>query len=78
MLVVYQCLANAQWQNQMDLYTWQDGLSFGKGPSHIKRAAQSGNNKANRAKPDAVRSGWPVGCNGFKGAAKSNCMAFGL
>jgi hypothetical protein len=61
----------APWQNQQDLYTWQDDFSFVKGRHTIKMGGlYSRNYKAEQgANPEFGIIGGPVGLNGFKGAA---------
>src|SRR6266481_3898839 len=63
----------APWQNQMDLYTWQDDFSFVKGHHTIKMGGlYSRNYKAEQGNnPEFGVIGGPVGFNGFKGAANS-------
>ena len=63
----------APWQNQMDLYTWQDDFSFVKGHHTIKMGGlYSRNYKAEQGNnPEFGAIGEPVGFNGFKGAANS-------
>jgi len=59
----------APWQNQQDLYTWQDDFSIVKGRHTIKIGALYANNyKAEQgANAEFGTLGGPVGLNGFKG-----------
>jgi hypothetical protein len=63
----------APWQNQQDLYTWQDDFSMVKGAHTIHVGGlYSRNYKAEQAANAEFGSiGGPVGYNGFKGAANS-------
>jgi Carboxypeptidase regulatory-like domain/TonB-dependent Receptor Plug Domain len=68
----------APWQNQQDLYTWQDDFSFVKGHHTIKMGGlYSRNYKAEQsANPEFGTLGGPVGLNGLKGA--SNQTLYGI
>jgi Carboxypeptidase regulatory-like domain/TonB-dependent Receptor Plug Domain len=58
----------APWQNQQDLYTWQDDFSFVKGKHTIKLGALYARNyKAEQGNGEFGTVGGPVGLNGFKG-----------
>jgi hypothetical protein len=59
----------APWQNQQDLYTWQDDFSVVRGKHTIKAGFLYGRNyKAEQgANPEFGTLGGPVGFNGFKG-----------
>jgi len=59
----------APWQNQQDLYTWQDDLSYVRGKHTIKIGGlYSRNYKAEQgANPEFGTLGGSVGLNGFKG-----------
>jgi hypothetical protein len=59
----------APWQNQQDLYTWQDDFSIVKGRHTIKIGGLYSNNyKAEQgANPEFGTLGGAVGYNGFKG-----------
>jgi hypothetical protein len=58
----------APWQNQQDLYTWQDDFSYVKGKHTIKVGAlYSRNYKAEQGNGEFGTLGGPVGLNGFKG-----------
>ncbi len=60
----------APWQNQQDLYTWQDDFSFVKGKHTIKVGGlYSRNYKAEQGNGEFGTLGGPVGLNGFKGLA---------
>lgn len=63
----------APWQNQQDLYTWQDDFSMVKGKHTIKFGGlYSRNYKAEQgANPEFGNLGGPVGFNGFKGISFS-------
>jgi hypothetical protein len=63
----------APWQNQQDLYTWQDDFAMVKGRHTIKFGGlYSRNYKAEQAANGEFGTlGGPVGLNGFKGAANS-------
>jgi hypothetical protein len=68
----------APWQNQQDLYTWQDDFSYVKGKHTIKVGGlYSRNYKAEQgANPEFGTLGGPVGLNGFKGLA--NQTGYGI
>jgi hypothetical protein len=68
----------APWQNQQDLYTWQDDFSFVKNKHTIKIGAlYSRNYKAEQAANSEFGTlGGPVGLNGFKGLA--NQTGYGI
>ena len=68
----------APWQNQQDLYTWQDDFSFVRGKHTIKMGALYARNyKAEQASnPEFGTLGGPVGFNGFKGLA--NQTGYGI
>ena len=67
----------APWQNQQDLYTWQDDFSYVKGKHTIKVGAlYSRNYKAEQGNGEFGTLGGPVGLNGFKGLA--NQTGYGL
>jgi hypothetical protein len=68
----------APWQNQQDLYTWQDDFSIVKGRHTIKIGGlYSRNYKAEQgANPEFGTLGGPVGYNGFKGLA--NQTGYGI
>ncbi len=58
----------APWQNQQDLYTWQDDFSDRKGRHTIKIGGlYSRNYKAEQGNGEFGTVGAPVGYNGFKG-----------
>jgi Carboxypeptidase regulatory-like domain/TonB-dependent Receptor Plug Domain len=58
----------APWQNQQDLYTWQDDFSFVKGKHTIKVGGLYARNyKAEQGNGEFGTLGGPVGLNGFKG-----------
>lgn len=58
----------APWQNQQDLYTWQDDFSYVKGKHTIKVGGlYSRNYKAEQGNGEFGTLGGPVGLNGFKG-----------
>jgi hypothetical protein len=58
----------APWQNQQDLYTWQDDFSYVKGKHTIKVGALYARNyKAEQGNGEFGTVGGPVGLNGFKG-----------
>jgi len=61
------------WQNQEDMYTWQDDLSWVKNRHTLKFGAlYSRNYKAEQAANGEFGNlGGPVGYNGFKGSANS-------
>jgi hypothetical protein len=63
----------APWQNQQDLYTWQDDFSMVKGKHTIKVGGlYSRNYKAEQgANPEFGNLGGPVGFNGNKGISFS-------
>jgi hypothetical protein len=63
----------APWQNQQDLYTWQDDFAMVKGHHTIKVGGlYSRNYKAEQAANSEFGTlGGAVGYNGFKGAANS-------
>jgi hypothetical protein len=63
----------APWQNQEDMYTWQDDLSWVKGRHTLKFGAlYSRNYKAEQAANGEFGNlGGAVGYNGFKGSANS-------
>jgi hypothetical protein len=63
----------APWQNQQDLYTWQDDFSMVRGKHTIKFGGlYSRNYKAEQgANAEFGNLGGPVGYNGFKGSAFS-------
>ena len=66
----------APWQNQQDLYTWQDDFSFVKGKHTIKFGGLYANNyKAEQGNGEFGTLGGPVGLNGFKGL--SNQTGYG-
>jgi hypothetical protein len=59
----------APWQNQQDLYTWQDDFSFVKGKHTIKFGGLYANNyKAEQGNGEFGTLNGPVGLNGFKGS----------
>jgi hypothetical protein len=68
----------APWQNQQDLYTWQDDFSVVKGKHTIKAGAlYSRDYKAEQgANPEFGTLGGPVGYNGNKGLA--NQTGYGI
>jgi hypothetical protein len=68
----------APWQNQQDLYTWQDDFSYVKGKHTIKVGGlYSRNYKAEQgANPEFGSVGGVVGLNGFKGLA--NQTGYGI
>jgi hypothetical protein len=68
----------APWQNQQDLYTWQDDFSFVKGKHTIKVGALYARNyKAEQgANPEFGNLGGAVGLNGNKGLA--NQTGYGI
>jgi hypothetical protein len=68
----------APWQNQQDLYTWQDDFSFVKGKHTIKVGGLYARNyKAEQgANAEFGQIGGPVGLNGFKGLA--NQTGYGI
>ena len=67
----------APWQNQQDLYTWQDDFSFVKGKHTIKVGALYARNyKAEQGNGEFGTLGGPVGLNGFKGLA--NQTGYGI
>ncbi len=68
----------APWQNQQDLYTWQDDFSYVKGKHTIKVGGlYSRNYKAEQgANAEFGSLGGPVGLNGFKGLA--NQTGYGI
>jgi hypothetical protein len=68
----------APWQNQQDLYTWQDDFSIVKGRHTIKIGGLYARNyKAEQgANPEFGTLGGPVGFNGFKGLA--NQTGYGI
>jgi hypothetical protein len=58
----------APWQNQQDLYTWQDDFSIVKGRHTIKIGGLYARNyKAEQGNGEFGTLGGPVGYNGFKG-----------
>ncbi len=60
----------APWQNQQDLYTWQDDFSFVMGKHTIKVGGlYSRNYKAEQGNGEFGTLGGPVGLNGAKGLA---------
>jgi len=66
----------APWQNQQDLYTWQDDFSFVKGKHTIKFGGLYARNyKAEQGNGEFGTLGGPVGLNGFKGL--SNQTGYG-
>jgi hypothetical protein len=67
----------APWQNQQDLYTWQDDFSYVKGKHTIKVGGlYSRNYKAEQGNGEFGTLGGPVGLNGFKGVA--NQTGYGI
>jgi hypothetical protein len=68
----------APWQNQQDLYTWQDDFSIVKGRHTIKIGGLYARNyKAEQgANPEFGTLNGPVGFNGFKGLA--NQTGYGI
>jgi len=67
----------APWQNQQDLYTWQDDFSYVKGKHTIKVGGlYSRNYKAEQGNGEFGTLGGPVGLNGFKGLA--NQTGYGI
>ena len=67
----------APWQNQQDLYTWQDDFSFVKGKHTIKVGGLYARNyKAEQGNGEFGTLGGPVGLNGFKGLA--NQTGYGI
>jgi len=68
----------APWQNQQDLYTWQDDFSFVRGKHTIKVGGlYSRNYKAEQgANPEFGILGGPIGLNGNKGLA--NQTGYGI
>lgn len=67
----------APWQNQQDLYTWQDDFSIVKGKHTIKVGALYARNyKAEQGNGEFGTIGGPVGLNGFKGLA--NQTGYGI
>jgi hypothetical protein len=63
----------APWQNQQDLYTWQDDFSMVRGKHTLKFGGLYSNNFKTElgANGEFGTLGGPVGLNGFKGAANS-------
>jgi hypothetical protein len=58
----------APWQNQQDLYTWQDDFSFVRGKHTFKVGGLYARNyKAEQGNGEFGTVGGPVGLNGFKG-----------
>jgi hypothetical protein len=69
----------APWQNQQDLYTWQDDFSFVKGKHTIKVGALYARNyKAEQGNGEFGTLGGVVGYNGNKGAPLQNQTGYGL
>ena len=67
----------APWQNQQDLYTWQDDFSIVKGKHTIKIGGLYARNyKAEQGNGEFGTLGGPVGYNGFKGVA--NQTGYGI
>src|SRR6266478_5231201 len=67
----------APWQNQQDLYIWQDDFSYVKGKHTIKVGGlYSRNYKAEQGNGEFGTLGGPVGLNGFKGVA--NQTGYGI
>jgi len=67
----------APWQNQQDLYTWQDDFSYVKGKHTIKVGGLYARNyKAEQGNGEFGTLGGPVGLNGFKGLA--NQTGYGI
>jgi len=67
----------APWQNQQDLYTWQDDFSYVKGKHTIKIGGLYARNyKAEQGNGEFGTLGGSVGLNGFKGLA--NQTGYGI
>jgi Carboxypeptidase regulatory-like domain len=67
----------APWQNQQDLYTWQDDFSFVKGKHTFKVGGLYARNyKAEQGNGEFGTLGGAVGFNGFKGLA--NQTGYGI